>query len=152
VLCVPAGRCAGGFAFVRAANLYRADLVGANLSFAFVLNSDLVEADLAGANLRDAHLLGADLTGANLTGAVYDEFTVFPSGSGIYDGSWGLPGDATPSALGMVPAPEPSAGLMLTFGSLALAAVGRGGSGRWRIGSMRARSTTARGRARRCTA
>jgi uncharacterized protein YjbI with pentapeptide repeats len=46
------------------ANLYGADLRGANLR-----DANLYGADLRGANLRDANLYGADLRGANLRGA-----------------------------------------------------------------------------------
>ncbi|EAA8950539.1 pentapeptide repeat-containing protein [Salmonella enterica] len=46
------------------ANLYGADLRGANL-----YGADLCDADLRGANLRGANLYGADLRGANLYGA-----------------------------------------------------------------------------------
>ncbi|MMQ57540.1 pentapeptide repeat-containing protein [Salmonella enterica] len=46
------------------ANLYGADLRGANL-----YGADLCDADLRGANLRGANLYGADLRGANLRGA-----------------------------------------------------------------------------------
>ena len=46
------------------AELYRANLAGANL-----MGADLTRADLYGANLAGANLMGADLTRANLTRA-----------------------------------------------------------------------------------
>ena len=49
---------------LRGANLYRADLRGANLS-----DADLRRADLYGANLSDANLYRADLYRADLRGA-----------------------------------------------------------------------------------
>ena len=64
-------------------------------------------------------------TDADLAGASYNEFTMFPSGFDIFSGDWGLPDNATPRDLGMVPTPEPTTGLMLAVGGLALAAVGR---------------------------
>ena len=41
---------------------------------------------MANADLRNAILFGANLTDANLSGAVYNEDTLFPSGSDIYSG------------------------------------------------------------------
>ena len=76
--------------------------------------------DLTGADLTNAFLINAFLTGAT-----YEENTLFPSGLNIYSGDWGLPNDATPWDLGMVPTPEPASGLMLAVGALALAAMGR---------------------------
>jgi len=49
---------------LRGADLVRADLMGADL-----VGADLVGADLVGANLRGADLMGANLRGANLMGA-----------------------------------------------------------------------------------
>ena len=51
------------------ADLFRADLSGANLSGANLFRADLSGADLSGANLFRADLSGADLSGANLSGA-----------------------------------------------------------------------------------
>ena len=51
------------------ADLYGADLRGADLSAANLRNADLCDADLRGANLCGADLCGADLRGANLCGA-----------------------------------------------------------------------------------
>ena len=51
------------------ANLYGADLRGADLSAANLRNADLCDADLRGANLCGADLCDADLRGANLCGA-----------------------------------------------------------------------------------
>ncbi|EIJ1162917.1 pentapeptide repeat-containing protein [Salmonella enterica] len=48
------------------ANLFGADLRGANLFDANLFDADLRGADLRGANLFDADLRGADLRGANL--------------------------------------------------------------------------------------
>ena len=47
----------------------RADLYGANLRGADLRDADLYGANLSGANLRDADLYGANLRGANLYGA-----------------------------------------------------------------------------------
>jgi hypothetical protein len=112
-----------------------ADLTNANLTGANLGNADLVDADLVDANLTDANLGGADLINANLTGAnlfnatlsgaFYDPNTIFPYGLDIYVGDWGLPTDATPWDLGMVPVPEPASGIMLAVGGLVLAAGGR---------------------------
>jgi len=51
------------------ANLCDADLYGANLRGANLRSANLCDADLRGANLRDANLYGADLCGASLRGA-----------------------------------------------------------------------------------
>ena len=51
------------------ANLYRADLTGADLYRADLTGADLTGADLTRADLTRANLTGADLTRANLTGA-----------------------------------------------------------------------------------
>ena len=51
------------------ADLYGADLRGANLYGADLYGADLRGADLYGADLRGANLYGADLRGANLRGA-----------------------------------------------------------------------------------
>ena len=54
---------------LRGADLCGADLRGANLRGANLRNADLRGANLRGANLRNADLRGADLCGANLRGA-----------------------------------------------------------------------------------
>jgi uncharacterized protein YjbI with pentapeptide repeats len=54
---------------LRGANLYGADLYGADLRGANLRGANLRGADLYGANLRGANLRGADLYGANLRGA-----------------------------------------------------------------------------------
>ena len=51
------------------ANLYGADLSGANLSGANLTRANLYGANLSDANLSGANLYGADLSGANLTRA-----------------------------------------------------------------------------------
>ena len=51
------------------ANLYKADLEGANLSGANLYKADLREANLYGADLREANLYEANLSGADLEGA-----------------------------------------------------------------------------------
>ncbi|EAR0767690.1 pentapeptide repeat-containing protein [Salmonella enterica] len=51
------------------ANLCGADLRGADLRDADLFGANLCGADLRGADLRDADLFGADLLGANLRGA-----------------------------------------------------------------------------------
>jgi hypothetical protein len=99
---------------------------GDDLQLAVLVWTDLGAADLTGANLSGADLSGAKLTsavltGANLEGALYDELTLFPSGSPVESGSWGLPGGAAPWALGMVPVPEPSCSPVLAFGVAGLA-------------------------------
>ena len=64
------------------ANLYRADLSGANLSGADLSGADLYRADLSGANLSGADLYRADLSGANLSGA--DLYRADLSGANLY--------------------------------------------------------------------
>ena len=54
------------------ANLYRADLGGADLSGADLYRANLTGADLGGANLGGADLYRANLTRADLTGAYLD--------------------------------------------------------------------------------
>jgi hypothetical protein len=103
-----------------------ADLSGADLSASLLNRSDLRDARLGnaslfGASLRSAILVGADLTGADtasadLVGAMYDEATLFPSGSNYTAGSWGLAGGVTPWDAGMVPVPEPGFGLGVGVG------------------------------------
>jgi len=56
-------------AWLREANLNKADLQGAKLSDAWLFQANLTEANLAGADLSKAELTGADLQGANLKGA-----------------------------------------------------------------------------------
>jgi hypothetical protein len=85
------------------AGLELVDLTIANLSGALLIDTDFTGADLSGADL-----IAADMTGAILTGAIYDESTLFPSGGTWNEPPWGLPGDAAPWELDMVPAPEPS--------------------------------------------
>ena len=77
--------------------------------------------DLGDANLVNADLTGADLSSADLSGAFYDENTIFPSGNTYDNPPWGLDGDIEPWFAGMIPAPEPSLGLMLLFGAGGLA-------------------------------
>ena len=50
----------------------------------------------------------------------YDEFTLFPSGNTYDIPPSGLDGDIEPWFAGMLPAPEPSFGLLLLFGALGL--------------------------------
>jgi hypothetical protein len=88
--------------------------------------SDLSGATLSGADLAFADLSGADLSGSNVSGtelfgAAYDEFTIFPSGNTFDNPPSGLPNDTAPWSAGMIPAPEPSFGLMLLFGTVGLA-------------------------------
>ena len=75
----------------------------------------------AGADLSNADLTSAVLASATLTGALYDEFTIFPSGDTYDLPPWGLPNETTPWGAGMEPAPEPSFGLMVLFGAMGLA-------------------------------
>ncbi|EAV0620107.1 pentapeptide repeat-containing protein [Salmonella enterica] len=62
-------RESGSRADLRGANLYDANLRGANLCGADLRGADLYDANLCGANLRGANLRGADLYDANLCGA-----------------------------------------------------------------------------------
>jgi len=62
---------------------------------------------------------------AYLVGQTYYQLTVFPSGNPYDTPPWGLLGNATPWAAGMIPTPEPTTGLMLAVGGLALSAMGR---------------------------
>ena len=67
-----------------------ANLTGAGLSFARLPFADLSGADLSFADMDDSDLRNANLSGANLSnvqlsktalsGALYDEFTIFPTG------------------------------------------------------------------------
>lgn len=71
-------------------NLSFANLTGAGLSFARLPFADLHGADLSFADMDDSDLRNANLSGAKLSnvklsrtalsGALYDEFTVFPTG------------------------------------------------------------------------
>ena len=63
------GDAAGKRADLYGANLYGADLTGANLYGANLYGADLTGADLYGADLTLANLTGANLTGADLTRA-----------------------------------------------------------------------------------
>ena len=114
------GYLVGPGANLAGAELDDANLSGVNLSFSFLTNASLIMADLTSADL-----IGASLSNADLSGALYDEFTLYPSGFDIYSGDWALPGGVTPWDFGMVPAPEPTSGLMLAVGGLVLAAMGR---------------------------
>ena len=58
-----------GIVYMPKANLYKADLVEADLEGANLEGAYLVEADLEGANLEGAYLYKANLDGANLEGA-----------------------------------------------------------------------------------
>jgi uncharacterized protein YjbI with pentapeptide repeats len=66
----------------REANLYGADLSGADLRGANLSEADLSEADLRGADLRGANLSEADLSGADLRGANLYEADL--SGADLY--------------------------------------------------------------------
>ena len=48
-------------------NLYRANLISADLSYANLIGADLSHANLSGVNLSYANLIGADLSGVNLS-------------------------------------------------------------------------------------
>jgi len=67
------------------ANLTGADLSFARLSFADLSGADLSFADLDDSDLRNANLSGAKLSNIKLSetalaGALYDSFTIFPTG------------------------------------------------------------------------
>jgi uncharacterized protein YjbI with pentapeptide repeats len=76
------GRSLSPYAYLAFADLYRADLTGANLHHTLLYGAVLARADLSGANLSGANLNGAnfysaklngtDLTGADLSGANLD--------------------------------------------------------------------------------
>jgi hypothetical protein len=94
---------------------------GSDLQHAVLVWADLGSADLSATNLSGADLSGTNLTSADLIGAIleealYDELTLFPSGGTLESGSWGLPGDAAPWDLEMIPVPEPSLASLLSFG------------------------------------
>ena len=111
---------------VPAADLTDADLRNADLRDAQLSDvTGLQTGQLAGADLSNADLTSSDLTSANLTGALYDDFTVFPSGNTYDLPPWGLPNDTAPWHEGMIYAPEPSAGLLLIFGAAWLAGLAR---------------------------
>lgn len=122
------------------ADLIGEDLSGANFSGLKLINTYLLDANLSGANLTgadlsfgdlfNANLAGADFTGADLNTAdlvraTYDEFTIFPNGNTYLNPSTGLLNNARPWELRMIPTPEPTAGLALTVGGLAVAVAGR---------------------------
>ncbi|EHB3560161.1 pentapeptide repeat-containing protein [Salmonella enterica subsp. enterica serovar Oranienburg] len=65
------------------ADLFDADLRGANLCGADLRGADLFDADLRGADLFDANLRGADLFDANLRGA--DLFDANLRGADLFD-------------------------------------------------------------------
>jgi len=98
----------------------RSDLRGARLT-----NASLFNASLRSTILRGADLTGADTASADLAGAMYDEATLFPSGSNYAAGSWGLAGGVTPWDAGMVPVPEPGFGLGVGAGLLGLGGLKR---------------------------
>jgi hypothetical protein len=102
-------------------DLSRAGLRFVDLSSGDVSGGLLVDADLLFANLSSANLSGADVVGARIFGATYDESTLFPSGNTYDNPPWGLDGGIEPWNAGMIPAPEPSVGLMLLVGALGLA-------------------------------
>jgi len=107
------------------ADLSNSDIHGTYLVSASLIGTDLTDANLTGAYLIDTDLTGANLTNASLHAVLYDENTVFPSGD-IWDAPpWGLDGGIPPWDAGMIPVPEPTSGLMLAVGSLALAVMGR---------------------------
>ena len=76
------GRSLSPYAYLAFADLYRADLTGADLHHTLLYGAVLARADLSGANLSGATLYGAnfysaklngtDLTGADLSGATLD--------------------------------------------------------------------------------
>jgi uncharacterized protein YjbI with pentapeptide repeats len=76
------GRSLSPYAYLAGADLYRADLAGADLHYTILYGAVLARADLSGANLSGAILYGAnfysaklngtDLTGADLSGATLD--------------------------------------------------------------------------------
>jgi hypothetical protein len=103
------------------ASLVNTNMTNAILDSAVLTNADFSFANLFGADLSNADLTSANLLSATLTAALYDEFTVFPSGDTYDIQPWDLPNDAAPWSLGMEPAPEPSFGLMLLFGAMGLA-------------------------------
>lgn len=63
---------------LRGADLYGANLYSANLCGANLYDADLYGANLRDANLRDADLYGADLRGANLKNVIHNQYTRWP--------------------------------------------------------------------------
>jgi len=108
-----------------AATLVSCQLGNANLESAILTDADLSFANLTGAHLSKADLTSAITTSTVLTNAQYDEATVFPSGDTYDVAPWGLDGGSTPWDAGMIPTPEPSAGMMLLFGAAGLIGLAR---------------------------
>lgn len=78
-------------------------LLQTNLRGGSLRNAVLIDADLGRAVIRGTDLTGAFMSaGTDLAGTVYDEATLFPSGSTFVGPLWGLPGGASPLDLGMV--------------------------------------------------
>lgn len=100
--------------------LSRADLTLSNLSAANLSNADLSGADLSSSFLVGTNLEGAIVTSTILAGAYYNQTTLFPSGGSWNEPPWGLDGNVEPWNAGMIPLPEPTAGLLLGIGVLAL--------------------------------
>jgi Thrombospondin type 3 repeat/Pentapeptide repeats (8 copies)/PEP-CTERM motif len=103
------------------ASLVNMNFTNANLDSAILTSADLTFANLSSADLSNADLTASDLTSVTLTGALYDEFTLFPTGNTFDNPPWGLDGGISPWDAGMIPTPEPSSGLMLLFGAGGLA-------------------------------
>ncbi len=85
------------------------DLSGAVLGLVKLSSANLAGATMDGADLRGADVSAANLSGASVsgtlfTGALYDGATRFPSGNTYDAPPWGLPGGASPWALGMTAA------------------------------------------------
>lgn len=88
-------------------------------------DADLIDADLSRVGFFGTDLTGALLSaGTLLSGTRYDESTLFPSGGDYASPPWGLPNGNSPWNARMVPAPEPSVGLLLMVGVSGLLAIG----------------------------
>ncbi|MCH2170035.1 pentapeptide repeat-containing protein [Myxococcota bacterium] len=112
------------------ASLVYTNLYCANLAGAIFVEADLSHANLGCTDLSDTDFLGADLTGARFLGtttgiANYDANTIFIDTWTGDDGSTLF----NPVAAGWNLIPEPSTGLLLGMGVLAMAFRGRCSSG-----------------------
>jgi hypothetical protein len=112
-------------ALIADASLISSQMRYANLESAILTNSSMAYSNLLGANLVDADMTAADLSFAVLEDAIYDECTIFPSGSAYDAPPWGLDSDRSPWNAGMIPTPEPSRGASVGITVVGLLGIAR---------------------------